>query len=1152
MSSSPPPAPQLDDRYDLNQPRVLLNGMQAIVRLLLEQHQRDRSAGISTGGFVSGYRGSPLGRLDAELWAAGSQLATRDIHFQPGVNEELAATAIWGAQQTGLVGAARVDGVFGLWYGKGPGVDRSGDVFKHANMAGTAPNGGVLAIAGDDHGAKSSTIAHQSEQAFVAAMMPVLAPSDLQELVEFGLVGFAMSRYSGCWVGMKVTTQLADSSGSIAGISARPTLRAPDVDDRPAGGLGIRWPENKQDMEARLVGPKLAAAKAFARANRVDRVVWNGQRSKLGLITVGKAHNDLLDALRIAGIDEDEAQALGLAVYKVGMPWPLEPEGVLAFANGLERILVIEEKRALVEPQLKALLYAQMPEGPRPLIIGKFDAAGQALLASHGELSPEDLVRALRELIPDLKAAPEHAPRQAPALPDLLVRKEFFCAGCPHNRSTQVPEGSVALAGIGCHTMASRMPDRHTATVCQMGGEGAAWIGQAPFVDRKHVFQNLGDGTYFHSGLLAIRAAIAARVNITYKILFNDAVAMTGGQPVDGVLGVEQICAELAAEGVKRIVIATDEPERPRRLPTGATVHPRQELDAIQRELRDVEGVSILIFEQVCAAEKRRRRKRKLLPEPPSRLFINERVCEGCGDCVKASSCIAVAPVDTPLGRKRAIDQSACNKDFSCVEGFCPSFVEVEGAQPRKADASRVRRWLADRPPLPQPARARIETTKRILITGIGGSGVVTIGAVVAMAAHLDGLECAVLDMTGLAQKNGAVASHLTLAARRDAIGAVKIGVGAADYLIACDAVVAAAPEHLKLSKRSGAAAVVNADVAPTAGVIFDLTARMNDGALIDRIASALGGDAVACCAATGLSRKLLGDAVFANMLMLGFAWQKSALPVSHESLATAIRLNGAAVETNLTAFELGRRLAHEGTTGMAELEIDTRPKPAAESAEVVDSRRRDFLVAYQNTTYAARYCDRVARIAAIDTALARVAADALFKLMAIKDEYEVARLYTDGVFRRTLDQEFTSVGRVRLHLAPPLLAPRDRATGHPRKIAFGPWIFPVLSILARFKRLRGTPLDPFGWTNERRTERRLLAEYEALLDELTPNLCAGPRDIATALLALPSEVRGFGHVKAAAIARHENEKTRLLALWREKISPGKLKGRVAEQMATV
>jgi indolepyruvate ferredoxin oxidoreductase len=1113
-------APRLDDRYDASRDRILVTGMQAIVRLLIDQHARDIDAGLNTAGFVSGYRGSPLGRLDSELWAAAKHLAPRNIHFQPGVNEELAATSVWGSQQVGLLGPARFDGVFGLWYGKGPGVDRSGDAFKHANMAGTAKHGGVLAIAGDDHGAKSSTIAHQSEQAFAAAMMPVLVPADLQDVIDYGLLGYAMSRAAGCWVGMKVATQIADSTMSVRSGRGLQIHALP-----PDGSLSIRWPENKMTMEARL-GDKLQVVRAFARANKIDSIVRDDPGARVGIVTVGKAHLDSTEALRLAGPDLPS-----LRVYKVGMPWPLEPEGILAFAQGLDRILVVEEKRDLVQSQLRDFLYDAAASGPVPIVAGKRTHRTPELLPEHGELSPQLVAHAIRQLIGT--ALPVAKTSSPDALPEVLTRKEYFCAGCPHGRSTRVPDGSIALAGIGCHTMASRMPDRNTATVCQMGGEGATWIGQAPFVERQHVFQNLGDGTYFHSGFLAIRAAIAAKVNITYKILLNDAVAMTGGQPIEGSLDARQICTELLAEGASKIVVVTDDPRRPRALPDGVTVRDRKEHDTVQRELREVAGTSVLIFEQVCAAEKRRRRKRGLMPDTPKRLFINERVCEGCGDCVKQSSCIAVTPVDTFLGPKRVIDQSACNKDFSCLEGFCPSFVELTGAELRKVDSVRVRAWLDATPSPTAPDPQRLNDTYSILITGIGGTGVVTIGAVVAMAAHLDGLACSVMDMTGLAQKNGAVTSHVILGPNGGPTKPARIGQGDADLMIACDAVVGAASEQLALLAPH-ASVIVNSDVAATSGMTFDLSASPDLDLLFRRLSAATSARS-APCEAGDVSRRLLGDSVYANMLILGFAWQKGRVPVSLANLLSAIRLNGAAVDNNLTAFELGRRLAAGGREALAE--IDTapaaKPRPSDESTPDLIKRHADFLRAYHDQAYADRYVAHVTPFLAKDEALARAVAMSLVRLMTIKDEYEVARLYTDGQFKATLENQFARAGRMRIYLAPPGLTRKDPVSGRPRKIAFGPWVLPVLGMLARLKGLRGTRFDVFGWTRERRMERRLLVDYEDLLDELLAGATPARMEVARKLASLPQRIRGYGHVKQAAVEAVAAEQEAFVKRWR-------------------
>ncbi len=901
----------LEDKYNPACNRVFLSGVQAVVRAMIVRQYLDAGVGHKTAGFVSGYRGSPLGRIDTEFWAAQTHLDTHQIHFQPGVNEELAATAVWGTQQVGLLGKARVDGVFGLWYGKGPGVDRSGDVFKHANMAGTSALGGVVALAGDDHSAKSSTIAHQSEQAFAAAMIPLLAPASVQEVHDYCLLGWEMSRASGCWVGVKVTAQIADASETI------------DTDGYTGHGgavgkpheLGIRWPENKNAMEERLVDEKLAAAQAFARSRGIDRTVVESPNATLGIVTVGKAHRDFLTAINKIGHSEDDLKGRGIRVHKIGMSWPIDPKTTLEALDGLEMILVIEEKRAFVESQIAELLYKARVPAP-PVLIGKRTRTGDILLPAHGELSPQLVEHAVNYLLgrsPQVQVTRD----DLPALPLLQTRKEFFCAGCPHNRSTRVPEGSIALAGIGCHTMASRMPDRNTVTVCQMGGEGATWIGQAPFVERQHVFQNIGDGTYFHSGFLAIRAAIAANVNVTYKLLYNDAVAMTGGQPVDGALSVEQICRELIAEGARQVVIVTENSVQPRKGLENVPIYPRTEMDDVQRQLREQQGVSVIIYEQVCAAEKRRRRKRGKMPDPPKRLFINERVCEGCGDCVTKSSCIAVPPVETIVGTKRRIDQSACNKDFSCAEGFCPSFVEISGAVPHKSDTSAIMD-IVTRQQLPEPLLPSLDTPKRLLVTGIGGTGVVTIGSVLGMAAHLDGHGSAVLDITGLAQKNGAVTSHVTIAENPASIDAVKISRESADLLLACDMVTAASSECLAMLKKGQTSVVLNSDVTVTAGVSFSDQEQMNLSLLRSRITET-SGEEISELAASSTSQSLLGDQVFSNMMMLGFAWQKGTVPVSLTSLKSAIRLNGAAVQTNLVALELGRRIAHMGPGSVKE-----------------------------------------------------------------------------------------------------------------------------------------------------------------------------------------------------------------------------------------
>lgn len=1113
---------RLDDRYDVEQAHIFVGGMQTIVRLLVEQSERDRRAGLTTGGFVSGYRGSPVGTLDAELWKARRQLDYRSIHFQPGVNEELAATAVWGSQQLALTGGSDLDGVFGLWYGKGPGVDRSGDAFKHANLAGTSPFGGVLVLAGDDPQAKSSTTAHQSEQALAAAFIPVLVPSDLQEVLDFGLIGFAMSRYSGCWISLKVTTSVADASSTIASSLGRLQITSPPP---PQGDLHIRWPDAWVAAEARLTGPKLAAARSFAAANPVDKLIWDSPGARVGIVTSGRSHHDVVEALRRRGINADNAAAHGVRLYKVGMPWPLEPTHAAAFAQGLERILVVEEKRSLIEAQLKDLLYGHES---RPAIIGKRDADGGVLVKEFGEITPEDAAAALDGLLGPAAFGADAAALLAAPLPPELTRTEFFCAGCPHNRSTKVPESSIALAGIGCHSMAARSPERKTVTICQMGGEGATWIGQAPFSKRNHVFQNLGDGTYFHSGFLAVRAAIAAKVNITYKLLLNDAVAMTGGQPVDGTLSVEAICTELLAEGAAKIVVVTDDPDAPRALPAGVEVHDRRQLDMVQQALREVPGVTVLVYQQVCAAEKRRRRKRGKMPDLTRRLYINQAVCEGCGDCVKQSSCIAVAPVQTPFGRKRQIDQSSCNKDFSCLEGFCPSFVELEGATLHKVESRALHNWLSRTAEPPVTQRSAGDPF-RVLITGIGGTGVVTIGAVLAMAAHLDGNNAQALDQTGLAQKNGAVSSHVTIGAKSAALGPVKIGEGCTDLLIACDAVVAAASEMMMLLPTSGGWAVINEAEVPTVGDAFALKGPARGRQLIDRLVQRMGDAGVETIDASRLARLLLGDGVFANIMMLGYAWQISDMPVSLENLRAAIRLNGAAVDDNIAAFELGRHLGNGGEAAIAGLAEPGRPV-ARQDEPVADivQRQTEYLRAFQDNAYAERYRVRMERLMQAEraaglegTPLSRLVAFSLARVMSYKDEYEVARLYSNGAFMAALTAQFGTIGKVKVHLSPPILSRIDPSTGRPRKRAFGSWVLKAMSLLARGKRLRGSVFDPFALTTERKAERALVAHYEALVEEVGAGLTPERMVEAQALLTAVDDVRGFGPVKGQNLAAY-------------------------------
>jgi indolepyruvate ferredoxin oxidoreductase len=1140
----------LDDKYTLDEGRVYLTGTQALVRLPMLQRQRDLAAGLNTGCFISGYRGSPLGNFDQALWSARRFLDKSHIKFQPAINEELGATAIWGSQQIGLFPGAQYDGVFAIWYGKGPGVDRSGDALKHGNSAGTAPHGGVLAMAGDDHTCKSSTLAHQSELAFIDAAIPILNPGGVEDILDLGLYGWALSRYSGCWVGFKTVAETMDSSASIDLHPDRVQVVIPDDFALPPGGLGIRWPDTPLDQEMRLHRHKLDAVRAFARANKLDRVVVDSSAPRFGIVTAGKSYLDVCQALDDLGIDRREAEAIGLRVYKVALAWPLEPYGVRAFAEGLDEVLVVEEKRAVIETQLKEQLY-NWPSAVRPRVIGKHDETGAWILPSPGELSPAQIARVIARRI----ARFHHSPRIAEHLARLeaseaqlsgtvvpFLRTPYFCSGCPHNTSTKVPEGSRALAGIGCHYL-SQFMDRSTATFSQMGGEGAAWIGQAPFVETPHVFANIGDGTYTHSGVLAIRAAVAAKVNMTYKVLFNDAVAMTGGQPIDGDLTVPKVARQLAAEGVGPIVIVSDEPEKyapGTDFPPGATVRHRDDLDDIQREIRQFKGVSAIVYDQTCAAEKRRRRKRGRFPDPPKRVVINDLVCEGCGDCSTQSNCLSVTPVETEFGRKRAIDQSSCNKDFSCLKGFCPSFVTVEGGSLRKRrPADTGEEGL---PPLSEPALPALDEPYGVLISGVGGTGVVTISALLGMAAHLEGKGVTVLDQIGMAQKGGAVLSHVRVAASPAAIHAVRIANGDARLLLGCDLVVSASGESISKLRAGQTRAIVNSYETITGDFTRNPDLSFPQQRLRRAVESAVGQGGAEFLDATGLATGLLGDSLATNLFMLGYAYQRGLVPVSAAAIERAIELNGAAIPFNLSAFRWGRRAALDLPLVSARA---TPPEALPDAHRLSDNldeviaRRAAFLAEYQNAAYAARYTAAVGRMRAAEaavsdtTAVTDAAARSLFKLMAYKDEYEVARLYTAGDFLRRVAEQFEGDYKLKFHLAPPLTADRDPKTGHLQKREYGPWMLSAFRVLAKFKGLRGTAFDIFGRTAERRAERQAIADYQMLLAEIAANLTAANHSTAVELAAVPLDIRGYGHVKEANRQRADTRTVGLLARFR-------------------
>jgi len=1145
----------LEDKYRLDHGRVFLTGVQALARLPMLQHQRDLAAGLDTAGYVSGYRGSPLAGLDTALRDAGRFLREHNITFHPGINEDLAATAIWGTQQLHLFPKPKRDGIFAMWYGKGPGVDRCGDVFKQANYAGTSRHGGVLLIAGDDHGARSSSLAHQSEHIFSACAIPVLAPAGVQEYLDLGLHGGAMSRYSGCWVALKTTSDTVESSATVELDARRVQIALPGDFVLPADGLHLRWPDPALAQEHRMQEFKIYAALAYARANRLNHLVFDSPRPRLGIISCGKAYLDVLQALDDLGIDQAHAADIGLRLYKVGMPWPLEASGVRRFAEGLEEILVVEEKRQIIEYQLKEQLYNWTDvngRDVRPRIVGKFDDSGewpaphgQWLLPPTAELTPSIVARAIASRIARFHTSEKiqqrlaflAAKEAALACPRLAVpRTPYFCSGCPHNQSTRVPEGSSALGGVGCHLMAVWM-GRNTLTISHMGGEGAAWLGVAGQSGTPHIFANMGDGTYYHSGLLAIRAAVASEVSITYKILYNDAVAMTGGQPVDGPLSVPQISRQLSAEGVRRIIVLAEDPDNYARdsgFAPGVEIRRREELDAAQIELRQTPGVSALIYDQTCAAEKRRRRKRGNYPDPATRVFINALACEGCGDCSAKSNCLSVVPVETEFGRKRAIDQFSCNKDYSCVAGFCPSFVTVEGGTLRKGKGLPGR--AADFGDLPDPVLPDLSAPYGLLIAGVGGTGVVTIGALVGMAAHIEGRGVTVLDMTGLAQKGGAVLSHVRLADRQDKLSAVRIATGEADIVLGCDILVAVSDEALAKTQAGFTRAIVNTGRAITGDFVRNPDQDFPLAAMKQQVRDAVGADGADFLDATRLATVLTGDAIMSNLFLLGFAYQKGRVPVTSAALMRALELNAVAVEANKQAFLWGRRAAFD-PEGMEKLAREHEPAAPthrlSRNLDEIAARRRDYLIAYQDQAYARRYTDLVERARRAETALlpggtqlTEAVARGYFKLLAYKDEYEIARLYTGPEFTQALGAAFEGAFKLRFHLAIPALSRPDPVSGEPAKRRYGPWLMSAFRLLAPLKFLRGTPFDLFGYGAERRLERSLIREYEATLDAILPLLRMDTLTLGAEIARLPEGIRGYGPVKerSAAVARQRRD----------------------------
>lgn len=1140
----------LEEKYEAVEGRVLLSGPQALTRLPMIQHLHDQAAGHRTGGFISGYQGSPITTYDLNLIRNRALLDAHNIVFQPAVNEELAATACWGSQQLDNFQHSDTDGVFGLWYGKGPGVDRASDALKHGNHAGTHPLGGVLAVFGDDHAAKSSTVAHNSEPVMASASIPVLYPAGVDEYIDYGLVGWAMSRFTGLWSGFKAVNETIEQTATVDIDVRQSRIVIPEGGVFPPEGVHYNSAYTPARDDILVTRFKLPLVHLFWRANRLDReeMARSGKR-RLGIVAAGKSYQDVRQGLMMLGIDDDAAAALGLNIYKLGLIWPVEPEGLRAFADGHEELLVIEEKKPFLEPQIASLLYN---EPRRPRLIGKRDEQGRELFPSDAPLDAVLVADVIGKRLQKMGLGSETLSRQMQDLgarlaqqdaePAPYARTAFYCSGCPHNTSTNLPEGSQGMGGIGCHGMAT-FTRTDTLGVTQMGGEGATWIGAAPFVDTNHVFQNLGDGTYYHSGLLAIRAAVAAGNNITYKLLYNDATAMTGGQPLAGPMSVGDITRQVDAEGVGEIVVVTDRPDLygpDSKLAPGVKVYHRDRLDEIQRRLRKVEGVSLLVYEQTCAAEKRRRRKRGQFPDPPKRMFINEAVCEGCGDCSTQSNCASLFPVETKLGRKRTVDQSTCNKDYSCVKGFCPSFVTVHGGSVRKPEAGGISEDLFANLPLPE---IRSDENCAVMLAGIGGTGVVTVGAVLAMAAHIEGRYASSYDMTGMAQKGGAVYSHVRIARSKDALAAQKISTGEADLLIACDLVAGTGGDAYQSLRGEETVIVANTEVVPTAANHLNVDTVLNTGILKKRLTRVVG-DQAHFIDASHASMRLLGDTIGSNFFLIGMACQLGALPISPQAIEQAIRLNGVAVDLNLAAFRLGRLCQYDRAAFDAQLAEREPPKrQMVQTLSEIRRHRAELLTDYQNADYAERYERLVELATGAETecvpgedVLAKAVARGFSKLMAYKDEYEVGRLYSRPEFKEALEAQFGGDYKLAVNLAPPLLARRDHTTGLPRKREFGPWIFPAFRILARLKFLRGTRWDIFGYTKERREERRWVNRYEELIARICEKLTSNNHALAVEIASIPDQIRGYGHIKERHWDAAEDRLTSLLSAFEAKV----------------
>ena len=1125
----------LSDKYELREGKIFLTGVQALVRLPLIQKDLDEQNNLNTGGFISGYKGSPLGGYDLELDRAQKYLQEKSIHHQAGINEELGATAVWGSQQGEFKDRGKKDGVFGIWYGKGPGMDRSMDVFKHANAAGSSKYGGVLAVAGDDHAAKSSTLPHQSDHNFMSAFMPFLYPSGVEEIVRYGLLGFAMSRYSGCWTGFKIVSDVADSGKRYdVGVEQSPIIIPNEefLGEYRDLSRNILYSDTPREQDYRLQRSKGFAAQEFVRANNIDYSIWKSDESRLGIITSGKSYNDVREALRWLGIDESRAKKLGLCIYKVGMPWPLEPQGVREFCEGLESILLVEEKRELIEHQVKWQLY-NWKDTVRPTVVGKQDENGDWLLPAENDLPLQTIVEAISKRLHKITGDSELLERlewfkrrnefQEQTIAP-IQRKPFFCSGCPHNSSLKLPEGKRALGGIGCHYMAVESVEG-TEFFTQMGGEGTPWIGIAPFSKEEHIFANLGDGTYKHSGILAIRAALDANVNITYKILYNDAVAMTGGQEIGDNWNVEGTVKQMLAEGVKKVSILSEDPSRHKHLACKEvkSLH-RDSIITEQEELSKYQGVSVLIFDQTCAAEKRRKRKRGLMEDPVKRVVINPEVCEGCGDCSIQSSCVSIEPLETSLGRKRKINQSNCNKDYTCIKGFCPSFITVDAQL--KSDT--VFREIGD---LPDPERNINNEISNIMLTGIGGTGVLTISAILAYAAHFEDKDSSVMDMTGLAQKGGAVWSHIKIYEKGIKPFSQKISPGSADLLLACDAVVGTKPEIQEVVSDEKTTTVINNNTIPVSDFVTDRELDFKDNEVLEMITKTTK-KVASSVPAIKISEVLSGDAIGTNMVMLGSAYQNGLIPLKAENIVNAIKLNGVGIERNIYNFNLGRLYVIDPENELfdflskdkiRELGFEELYEDRLSRIEKYDQRVvKDF----QKTK------EGIDSLLSTEVDSERLNIDAikeLYRVFAIKDEYEVARMHLETT-SSVLDGQFKDWKNLSFYLSPPMLSfIKDKRTGRPRKIKIPGYIaIPMFKLLRSLSFLRGTIFDPLNLTSDRRRDlkhKRIFKQKIADINKLNSGEKAKKlRDLITA----SSNVKGYGPVRHEAFIKFKDQSNQI------------------------